>query len=300
MDPMAGVEIRGVRIAGVRFHLHGVGCVDDVAFGPEYAPFLCGDQGASTATIDVVLSPNPPPDLAGWHALHDSEDAWSIHQRDGERYVHGPGNVTPPEWGAIFGLDTRQVTVFARGTRFRAGGRIVNPATYPLDLVLMMYGLAAQKGAIVHAAGVMLNEAVLVFPARSGSGKSTLARQFEAMAAGVILSDDRIVVRGDDRGFSAFGTPWLGEARLSAHAGGALKALIFLKHAAEEGLRPVPRDEVLTRLLPVVSIPWYEPAVMGRVLDVVERMVMDIPAYELGFTPTVRAAEFLIRTMDRL
>jgi len=44
-------------------------------------------------------------------------------------------------------------------------------------------------------------------------------------------------------------------------------------------------EEVLQRLLPVASIPWYESELAGKALDLCEFLIETYPAYALSFRP---------------
>jgi hypothetical protein len=44
-------------------------------------------------------------------------------------------------------------------------------------------------------------------------------------------------------------------------------------------------EEVLRRLLPVASIPWYESGLTEKALNLCEFLIERYPAYELAFRP---------------
>jgi len=92
-------------------------------------------------------------------------------------------------------------------------GRISCPLQYPLDQVLLMYALSRCRGILVHAAGASADGKGLLFPGISGAGKSTISALLRAGDGVHLLSDDRIVVRGNGSGgFDLGGTPWPGDA----------------------------------------------------------------------------------------
>jgi len=51
------------------------------------------------------------------------------------------------------------------------------------------------RGLLQHGCGLLADDRVRVFVGESGAGKSTLPGVFERHAAGLVLSDDRLVVR---------------------------------------------------------------------------------------------------------
>jgi hypothetical protein len=84
---------------------------------------------------------------------------------------------------------------------------------------------------------------------------------------------------------SMFGTPWPGDAGVAVNESVPLKALCFLRQADATSLRPLKPEEILQRLLPVASIPWYEPELSNKALNLCEFLIERYPAYELSFRP---------------
>ena len=126
---------------------------------------------------------------------------------------------------------------------------------------------------------------MVVFAVPSGAGKSTLVNLIDPRDGRRRLSDDRMVLHLAAGAARAFGTPWPGEAEVAASEGGPLRALCLLRHADRTLLKRLRPAAALARLLPVISVAWYEPALMHRTLDLVDRLLRQVPTFELAFRP---------------
>ncbi len=280
-----------LQIGGISFALQCPEGLISFEADPAYSPFLSPDISAETPDIEVTVTISSAlPDISGMQQIFESGQSWSMFRDGGEYFLalNPPAFGADAVWIARFRPDPAAVAIFCSEAIIRTTGHgktVVNPLKYPLDQLLLMYALAEREGALVHAAGLSINGKGYVFPGRSGAGKSTLVRQCDGFAGLEILSDDRIVVRRAGEGFNMYGTPWPGEAGAAMNANLPLKALFFLCQAGENCIRPLNRAEAVRRLLPVLSVPWYDSGITSRILDFCDSLVSRIPAYELQFRP---------------
>jgi len=256
-----------------------------------YHPFLSKTKNRAAA-IDVVihLEAGNLPETGNLTEIFNSGQSWSMF-REGESYwiVRQPRAFDTPLWVARFDRDMAEITVLC-------SDKITStPFRYPLDQVLLMYILAQNNGAIVHAAGMRIGNKGLLFPGPSRAGKSTLTRQFTGCkdAEVSLLSDDRIIIRKIDGDFCAFGTPWPGEEGIARNKAMPLSAILFLSHGEKNSLKKLKQPDILEKLLRVTSIPWYDREVMDNVLRFCEGLITKIPCYELHFSPDTRIVSFL-------
>jgi hypothetical protein len=250
------------------------------------APFLRHAPGVPEPfeyPVDLRLSDLPDTsglrrvfEAEGWCGFQDGTDVVLEFRLDGPRTLwvaRVPGAAGPIVVHPGPPLVTR------RGDEIR----VRNPLSYPLDQLLMMHVLPAHRGVLVHAAGVRRGAGAVLFPGRSGAGKSTISRLLAGRADLERLSDDRMVVRLTEDGASAFGTPWAGNERVAANAGGSLRGVAFLCQSPEHRLvRLDPRD-ALHRLLPMMSILWHDEERSTRALAAAAELFARVPAYDLHF-----------------
>jgi len=100
-----------------------------------------------------------------------------------------------------------------------------------------------------------------------------------------VLSDDRVVIRRIGDGFRAYGTPWPGELGITLNESAPLSAVVFIAHDEANAVVPLAGREALERLLPVTSVPWYDAEVFPHILETLEELAAEVPAFELRYTP---------------
>ena len=173
-------------------------------------------------------------------------------------------------------------------------GAVYHPFRYPVDQLVMMDILSNGDGVILHAAGVEIGGKGFVFPGRSGAGKSTLTAALRSEKEICVLSDDRIIVRKVGEEYLAFGTPWPGEAGIALNRGVPLKHLYFIRHGAENSITPLADKDLLSELLPIASVPWYDEEAMTSTLEFCSELTQAVPAAVLDFLPGPAIASFLL------
>lgn len=267
---------------------------------PAYEPFLVRESiETPSISIRVCLASKDHLNMntERHKKIFDSEQSWTI-SRDRDEYfmtLHPP-ILERPLWVARIESGFTKVTVYCSEEllgRTNGKGTASNPVRYPLDQILLMYYLAERQGALFHAAGMSIDGKGYIFPGKSGAGKSTITRQFAGRKNVGLLSDDRVVVRRIERAFQAFGTPWPGEEGIAKNTSVPLSGIFFIAHASDNEIREISRQEALEKLLPVASIPWYDREVMPDVLQFCERLISQVPTYELHFRPDVEVVDVL-------
>ena len=255
---------------------------------PAYREFY-RDAGEGTAALSVPLTLNivEPEVPARARRVFDSGMSWKMF-REGEIHhlLFDPPAFSSPLWQAVFPPDLARVEVrCCRGFVVGApdGPRLTNPVSYPLDQILMMYLLSRHEGLIIHGAGIETSRGAVVFTGPSGAGKSTLCRLLADEPELRVLSDDRVVVRRVDGLFWAFGTPWPGEAGAALNRGRPLVGIYSLAQESGNRIVPISAAETLERILPVISIPWYDRRTSERILATCDTLLRDVPHARFGF-----------------
>ncbi len=261
------------------------------------------------AGMRITLRPGSTAEgqLAG-RPIFQNGDCWSLF-RDGDDYtlVVEPSNAAGslsvtrfnPARGEAVVVYNHSVAALCRA----AGRPVRNAFEYPVDRMLFMYLLASRSGFLCHAVGAQIGSCGMAFPGLSGAGKSTLAGLIARHPDSAVFSDERIAIRLVDGRFSLFGTPWLGEAGVALPGGSELQRLVFLEQAPDDRIERLSLCESLSRLLSLISVPWYNRDVVPRVLHLAERLVTSVPGYKLSFRPTPAVIDLLdsfCRTSEQL
>lgn len=156
----------------------------------------------------------------------------------------------------------------------------------PTDQILLARLAADRDGCILHSGAAAIDGRGLVFVGHSDAGKSTtldLIRESLGDRARV-LCDDRNIVRRWPDGFRVHGTWSHGDIADVSSESAPLRAILFLEQSASNEVVPVrDRGESVRRLLatlvrPMVSSDWW-----NKELDVIERIVSEVPCYVMRF-----------------
>jgi hypothetical protein len=277
------------------------------SFPTEYKSFI-KDPGPNDIPVDIriEISREPFPDNRGkMTKLFDTEESWSVYINESEQYIFV---LSPPAlsgrtvWSARCSRDFRDISIFLNDPyayREDADSEMLTPFSYPLDQLLLMFYLSRRNGAIIHAAGLALGGKGYMFPGKSGAGKSTLSQQFLGDTRYDILSDDRIIIRNVMNAFRQFGTPWPGEAGIAVNTAAPLEGIFFLSKSEAQGFEEISRREAVERLLPVVSIPWYDKKVMTEIMDFCDDLAAHVPAHIFHFRPEPGIADIFEEFVSR-
>ena len=283
MRPLINIEIAGVNYAVKSRHKITLRGLPD-----PYKTFIKETISAADI-VDVNIELGQFPTLK-MKKIFDTGASWSMYVADNEYFAA----LNPPSldgrrvWLARFEKDFSSAVVYCSELlALKTNGitTVTNPLNYPLDQILLMYYLSRRDGGIVHSAGVEYNGHGYIFPGRSGAGKSTISRQFAERKNFVLLSDDRLAIRKFDRTYFTYGTPWPGEGDIALNRRAPLSGIFFISHGSDNTIEEIGVQESLERILPLVSIPWYDPSAMADSLSFCEDLISHTPAYRLSFRP---------------
>ena len=262
---------------------------------PVYRPFLASRGHDIRLTLTEEGVPRPPrSDL-----LFASGGVWRVYRfGEGLLYQFRSPACDPAFYKAV-AIDealTRGRLHFPPG-RCRPGFAL----EYPLDELLFQHRLAREGHVTLHACGLTVGRKAVLFCGESGAGKSTTAHLWSRLRPGtLVLSDDRIVVRGDGRGRRAFGTPWHGEARFGAAASRGIAAVFVLRHARRTTVRPLTPGEAAGVLFARSFPPPWDALAVGRILESCCDLAATTPCYELRFRPDESAVTAVLATLRDL
>jgi hypothetical protein len=170
---------------------------------------------------------------------------------------------------------------------------LADPFYGPTLELLMVNLLALEKGAIIHACGIVRKETGILFVGESGAGKSTLAKLLSRAKEVEVLSDDRVIVRKGRRAFWIHGTPWHGEGAFVSPRAAKLERVFFLKHGSTNSITDVEGIDSPSKLLTCSFPPHWDSKGMDFTLGFYADLTAKVPCYELGFRPDQSIVEFL-------
>ena len=171
----------------------------------------------------------------------------------------------------------------------------VDPLGYPLNQVLWILLLSRGRGMIFHACGMDDHGKGYLFLGNSGDGKSTTARLWFDHGL-IVLNDDRIIVRETKGKFWMYGTPWHGDFKEHSPRGLPIHKLFFLHHGRKNSSQPKSGAEAVSMLLARSFPPFWDKEGMAFTIEFCQRLVSEIPCYELTFAPDGGMIDFVRNT----
>jgi MoaA/NifB/PqqE/SkfB family radical SAM enzyme len=264
-------------------------------------------------SLGKELYHNPP-----WAISRNKEGTWfyrGISPTKGDDSLHRV---------AVFSAD------YVRGTIYSMPGDIDRILTdgwqslshFPTDQIWLGPLLADRNAVLVHSAAAIVNGKGLVLVGHSEAGKSTTmellkAENREGRFSAEILCDDRNVLRywpGKTTGQKPTSAPVKGEKRNGdgqwlvhgtwshgttadvSPSSAPLCAILFLKQDRENKIEPLTdrkkiwRTLLATLIRPMVTAEWWQ-----KELDILERIVHEVPCYTMHFDKSGAIVEELLK-----
>ncbi len=194
---------------------------------------------------------------------------------------------------AIFNNNFSQGNIFVPPNENKSGSEEIpqNPLAYPLAEALMVCLLSQARGVMMHASGVVDNGRGYLFVGRSTHGKSTMAKIWNKKA--VILNDDRIIVRYQDKRFWIYGTPWHGEYNVVSAQKAPLDKIFVISHGEKNNAGRITGANAVSMLLTRCFPPFWDKKGMDYTVEFYSKMVEAIPSYSLEFKPDEDIVDFV-------
>ena len=243
---------------------------------PAYLPFVA--QGKTDISLRLQCG---IPELVVEKKVFESPPIWTLYRENGASIVR-----LFPEMGEL------QRTLFLPHHLKHAdlcfaddSIRFIDPYFGPIIELLLMHYLAQERGVILHACGIVIEDKGILFVGESGAGKSTLARLWDQESGVDILSDDRVIVRKQGREFRVYGTPWHGEAAFGSPREARLERIFFLSHGQENSTKEMTGLDPVSHLLTCSFPPLWDHLGMEFALEFFSQIAAHVPFQELSFRP---------------
>lgn len=153
------------------------------------------------------------------------------------------------------------------------------------------------NGILLHSSAVVYNGEAYLFSAPSGTGKSTHTQLWlKRFKGSYILNDDKPAIMLTDKGVYVYGTPFSGKTDLNVNKGVPLKAICALERGEKNSISRIDNDEALYRILNQTVRPYNEDR-MIQVLDILDKILTNVPMYKLYCNTDIEAAEVSYHAM---
>jgi len=169
-----------------------------------------------------------------------------------------------------------------------------------LQVLLINYLAVTKKdGIFTHSSGVKdLDKSGLLFTGKSESGKTTLAKIYHKYSRGMVLNDDRIVVRKINNDFYIYGSPWHGDfddylrSRIDR---AKLKSIFFLRKAKENAIKPLSLSKAFRLLYPTMFPTFWDREGTKTIAMLLTDLLSKVSSYRLKFKKDKSVIRFIKR-----
>jgi MoaA/NifB/PqqE/SkfB family radical SAM enzyme len=277
---------RYFQIAGINVLVESDLNFGALEFKAEFRPFAVDGPGKDNIIIRHYFE---LPDMQGKDLGQElyRQPPWAISRRNGMWFYRGiqpDGSDSELHRLAIFNDDHTHLQIYSPpGEVDHIGGHGWHSLSLlPTDQIWLAPLLANRQAALFHAAAAILNGKGLLFVGHSDAGKSTTVKMLKNRAE--ILCDDRNIARRWDEGWRVHGTWSHGEVAEVSSASAPLGAILFLQQDTDNAIIPLTNRKVIwqrllaTLIRPMVTAEWWQ-----KELDVLERLVDEVPCYTMHF-----------------
>lgn len=162
-------------------------------------------------------------------------------------------------------------------------------------------GLIKHGGIYLHSSAIELDGKAYLFSGPSGVGKSTHTRLWQQIFGerARVFNDDKPALRCIDGRWYAYGTPWCGKDGININMKTPLAGICFLKQGHENRIRRLSSIEALPLFLTQTLRRRLKVDELDMMLTTADRLLREIPIFELENRPEPAAAQLSYETMRR-
>ncbi|MBQ8747702.1 MAG: hypothetical protein IJZ08_07550 [Clostridia bacterium] len=156
-------------------------------------------------------------------------------------------------------------------------------------------------GMMLHSSAVVLDGRAYLFSGPCGVGKSTHTRLWKEVfgSDAQIINDDKPTLRRLNGTWIAYGTPWCGKDGINVNRKVPLAGICFLKQSPETRIRRLESPETTASVILQTMHRFKDEDNLTRMLAHVDKLVREIPIFELENRPVAEAARLSFETMHR-
>lgn len=167
-------------------------------------------------------------------------------------------------------------------------------------LIQAFYTHAVQRRMLqIHSSLIDDHGRGIMFLGPSGIGKTTQAERWRDYRDAVIINGDMVFVQETAEGFLGWGTPWHGSSPYCENASVPLRALVILKQAPENRIRPLSGFEMVSEVSHSVFYPTWLENGMDLCLATLDHLLTKVPVYLLENRADEEAVALLEQTLDQ-
>ena len=161
--------------------------------------------------------------------------------------------------------------------------------------------LLRYNGLMMHSSAVEMEGRAYLFSGPCGMGKSTHTRLWQQVFGdkAQVFNDDKPALRRLEDRWYAYGTPWCGKDGINQNKKVPLGGICFLRRGEENSIRRLDPLEATKYILSQTTRKLNKVENLDLLISHVDKLVREIPIYELFNKPVPEAAQLSYETMRR-
>ena len=198
--------------------------------------------------------------------------------------------------------EEEHITIFENRFRRNVWPSLDNDGMRYMESGIQFYTfLVGFNGLMLHASAVELDGKAYLFSGPCGMGKSTHTKLWQQTfgPAAQVFNDDKPALRRLDGKWYAYGTPWCGKDGISQNRKIPLAGICFLKQSTKNRIRQLTPVESIRRIMPQTRSKFSQVENLDLMLQLVQKLALEIPVFELENRPEPEAAHLSYETMRR-
>lgn len=161
-----------------------------------------------------------------------------------------------------------------------------------LENLLLQFG-----GLLLHSSFIRWQGQGILFSAPSGTGKSTQADLWARFEGAEVLNGDRSALRPVGGRWTAFGLPYAGTSGIYRNECAPVRAIVALRQAKRNRIRPMGASEAFRFLLPEFTIHRWDTEAYQKAMGLALALLAEVPVWLLECLPDRGAVELTKQTL---
>ncbi len=264
---------------------------------PSFQPFLVDAQSDGNVILSVVVDSKYRPDASelkkiAHFSITDSE--YSMFERADRSVVF-----------TIRDYDRTPMTIIDISPDFASAKIVVMPkdsryVRVLANAIMIAYTFATSglNTLTIHSSTVRYQGRAYMFLGKSGTGKSTHSQAWLRNFPDVeLMNDDNPIVRLDDNGATAYGSPWSGKTPCYKQTNAPIGAFVGLVQAKHNKIEKLDCVKGFVHLFSSVSTLICHSKAYDSILNTTLRLAERVPVYEFENLPDDDAAQLCNSTV---
>lgn len=175
----------------------------------------------------------------------------------------------------------------------------LNESSSILNLIGLEKLLLDNSSFLLHSSFIRFQGKGILFSAPCGTGKSTQADLWTLYRGSETLNGDRAGVRLCCGRWMAYGMPFAGTSGIYRNENAPITAIVTLTQGPENVIRRLRPMEAIRRLLSECSCRRWDTEFMNQMIDLLMKLVSQVPVYLLECRPDEGAVDLLYQTLQK-